>query len=75
MSALKPMDIARRNASKNRIGIIQSGTNNSTYNSLISFQVKIRANVAKSTNMIIGRRADVRNVFIEIELAVKSDAK
>jgi hypothetical protein len=67
--------MVRRNSSKNRIGIIQSGTNNSTGNSLRSFQVKIRANVAKSTNMIVGRRADVRNVFIEIELAVKSDAK
>ena len=65
----------RRNSSKNRISIIQSGTNNSTGNSLRSSQVKIRANVAKSMNMIVERRADVRNVFIEIELAVKSDAK
>ena len=74
MNALKTMDIARRNAGKNWIGIIHSGTKNSTGNGVRSFPVKIRANVAKSTDMKVGRRADVGNMFIEIEMAVKSDA-
>jgi len=33
------------------------------------------ANVAKSTDMKVGRRADVGNMFVEIEMAVKSYAK
>ena len=31
--------------------------------------------MAKSTDMKVGRRADVGNMFIEIEMAVKSDAE
>ena len=33
------------------------------------------ANVAKSTDMKVGRKADVGNMFIEIEMAIKNDAK
>ena len=69
------MDIARRNAGKDLIGIIQSGTNNSAGNGLRSFQVKIRADMAKSTAMKVGRRADVGNMLIEIEMTVKRDAE
>ena len=37
--------------------------------------MKIRVNVAKSTDMKLGGRADVGNMSIEIEMAVKSDVK
>jgi len=49
--------------------------NNSTGNGLRSFRIKIRVNVAKSTDKKVGRRADVENVTIKIEMIVKSDAK
>jgi len=75
LNALKAMNIARRNASENCVDIVQPGTNNSTGNGLTSFRIKIRANVAKSTDVKVGRRADVGNVTIKIGMIVKSDAK
>jgi len=38
LNAMKTMDIARRNAGKNKIDIIQSGTNNSTGDVLECFE-------------------------------------
>jgi len=70
------MNIARRNAGENCVGIVQPGTNNSTRNGLRSSRIKIRANVAKSTDVKVGkRRGDVGNVTIKIEMIVKSDAE
>jgi len=69
------MNIARRNAGENWIGIVQPASNNSTGNGFRSSRTKIRANVAKSMDVKVGRRADVGNVTIEIEMIVKSEAE
>jgi len=66
------MNIARRNTGENWVGIVQPGSNNSTGNGLRSFRINIRANVAKSTDVKVGRRANVGNVTIKIEMIVKS---
>jgi len=68
LNALKAMNIARRKAGKNCVSIVRPGTNNNTGNGLKSFRIKIRANVAKSTDVKVGRRADVGNVTIKIEI-------
>jgi len=75
LNALKSMNIARRNVGENGVGIVQPGSNNSTGNGLGSFRMKIRANLAKSTDVKVGRRADVGNATIKIEMIVKSDAQ
>jgi len=54
LNALKTMDIERRNAGRNGIDIILSGTNNSTGNGLGSFGVKKRANIAERMNATTG---------------------
>jgi hypothetical protein len=69
------MNIVRRNAGEKMNWHNQPGTNNSTGNGLRSSRIKIRANVAKSTYVKVGRIADVGNVMIEIEMVVKCDAK
>jgi len=53
----------------------EKGTNNSTGNGLGSFRIKIRVNVAKGTDVKVGRKAEVGNVTIKIEMIVKSDAE
>jgi len=69
------MDIARRNAGKNGIDEILSGTNDNTGDGLGRFWLKKRANMAESTDRKVGWRADVGNILIKIETFVKSDTK
>jgi len=62
------MDIARRNSGMNGIDIIYSGT--TIAQAMVLDWVKKRANMAKSTDMEKGWRADVGNVLIKIQMFV-----
>jgi len=65
------MDIARWNTSKDWISIIKSRI--VKYTGLSSFGVKKKTNVAESTDMKVGRWADVGIMVVEAEVAIQSD--
>ena len=46
--------------------LFQPETSNSTGNGFKSFRIEMKANKVKSTDLKVGRRADVGNILIKI---------